>query len=560
MAYEVGISTGWYSVAKTADLLGLAAKIAYGATTGVRFVQVDIETTSEFLEPGLAYQVGRVMKELGMKVGAHAEIGEVLALESAELRLWEQAQIRLCETVKHAAELGLLYVNVHLSVKPQLIYEEARYMTQGFYYPVVSFDGRPLHTLCDQNSTAKSLAEDYIEVHRTVDEEALRKKHEEIAKEETAKAKARVSSLIAAAQADFDRLVKAGTITTQQAAAGLRQQREEIEFRVGQEAESRIKNRVYGSPDTLYDMWKNSPYGKYLLTNGEIGAYRIVATYMNDQRDPLWDNICGGSPIEAYVPKHGEFNAAVSAKYIEGHLLRKDHKANKELLDGMSIKEWCDKKGLYLLLETAHAAEGMEGLIRLYSPLHAYHLIRKINSPHVKQCIDFEHMLANKLEPDKVIEKLPDDAGKQIFLFHLGRPIPYFGTAHATIPRGSHAQEHIYRWLWMLRNKGFRDGYMIYERGSGQTPLEVVQDTVQTLRLIAEELEKGTKPDELPASFYGVSEQNEAVFARQRVAVRDNFMAPITGLVSIPEETHTFLGRAAIEKGRAEEWKKGKYR
>jgi sugar phosphate isomerase/epimerase len=559
MTYEVGISTGWYSVAKTADLLGLAAKIAYGATTGVQFVQVDLETTSEFLEPGLAYQVSRVIKELGMKVGVHAEIGEVLALESAEYRLWEQAQIRLCETVEHAAKLGMLYVNVHLSVKPQMIYEEARYMMQGYFYPVVGCDGNPIHVICDEVPAAKVEAERNISLQRgLIDEEAQQSKYNEIVKEERIKAQENLKQQIAALSAGIDAAIKAG-MPRQQAEVQFRQARAEIEYRVSKEMEDSVDKR-FKNPGTVYEMWKNSPYGKYVLTTGEIGAYRIVAAYMKDQRDPLWENICGGDPVTAYRDKHGEFNAAVAAKYIEGHLLRKNHKANKEHLEGMSIKEWCDKKGIYLLFETAHAAEGMEGLIRLYSPLHAYHLIKKLNSPHIKQCIDFEHMLANKLEPDKVIEKLPDDAGKQVFLFHLGRPIPYFGTAHVQIPRGSHAQEHIYRWLWMMRNKGFRDGYIIYERGGGQTPLEVVQDTVQTLRLIAEELEKGTNPDELPASFYGVSEQNEAVFARQRVAVRDNFMAPITGLVSIPEETHTFLGRAAIEKGRAEEWKKGKYR
>ena len=75
MVYKVGISTGWWRIAKTPELLGMAAKIAYGATAGVTFVQIDLETTSEFLEPGLDYQVKRV-KELGMEIGVHAEVGE----------------------------------------------------------------------------------------------------------------------------------------------------------------------------------------------------------------------------------------------------------------------------------------------------------------------------------------------------------------------------------------------------------------------------------------------------------------------------------------------------
>jgi hypothetical protein len=101
---------------------------------------------------------------------------------------------------------------------------------------------------------------------------------------------------------------------------------------------------------------------------------------------------------------------------------------------------------------------------------------------------------------------------------------------------------------------------MIYERGGGQTPAEVIQDSVLSMRLIADELEKNTKPDELPLSFYGISEQNPEVIARQRVAMRDNFMAPVSGLLTMPDETHTFLGRAAVERGKAEEWRKGKHR
>ncbi|MEM7813309.1 MAG: hypothetical protein QW548_00215 [Candidatus Aenigmatarchaeota archaeon] len=553
MAYRVGISTGWWKVARPAELLGLAAKIAYGVTAGVTFVQVDLETTSEFLEPGLKPQVERV-KSLGMEVGVHAELGEVMALESAEWRLWDQAQKRLCETLKHAADLGFTYVNVHLSTKPQLLHEEARFRVFGYQYPVVSFDGQPLSTVCDKVPAAKEVAFENIwrtrhdAISETKADEALREKYRKKEKED--------------AEREVNKL------------------RENPHYRQLPDAEKRkweedvrdgVRNRIWGehgeyhaemnSREFVYNCWKAAPFSRYILDNSEIGAYEIVANLMIHDGDPLWSNIVGGKRVEeVYMPKQAEYNAALAAKYIEGHLTTKSSRWNKELLEGMSIKEFCNAKKIYLLFEAPHAEEGQEGMYRLFDPRHAYYLIKKLNSPFIKQCIDFEHLLANKLRPDEVIEKLPEDAGKQILLFHLGRPIPYFGTAHVPIQRGSHAQEVIYKWLWALKQKGFSDGYIIFERGGGQTPLEVMQDSVLALRLIAAELEKGTKPDELPASFYGVAEQNEAVFARQRVAIRDNFMAPISGLIAIPEETHTFLGRAAIEKGKAEEWKRGRYR
>jgi hypothetical protein len=550
MVYKVGISTGWWRIAKPPELLGMAAKIAYGATAGVQFVQVDLETTSEFLEPGLDYQVRRA-KELGMEVGVHAEVGEVMALESAEWRLWDQSHKRLCETLKHSADLGFVYVNVHLSTKPQLLHEEARFRVFGYQYPVVSFDGQPLSTICDKIPAAKAIAvrNIYRTRHDALEEvpekvDVLRKKYDKMEKEKIAKLKNELrASPSYANMKDSER----------------REHENRIEYAVSQEMQKALENEAQ-SHEFIYDCWKSARFSRYILDNSEIGAYEIVANFMADQNDPLWFNICGGKPSEVYIPKQAEYNAALSAKYIEGHLTSKWHDYNKELLGGMSIQEFCNAKGIYLLFEVPETSEGQEGIYRFFNPLHAYHMIKKLGSPYVKLCIDFEHMLAHKLVPDEIIAKMPGDAGKQILLFHLGRPIPYFGTAHVPISRGSHAQEVIYKWLWALKQKGFAGGYMIYERGGGNTPMEVMQDSVLALRLIANELEKGTKWDELPSSFYGVAEQNEAVFARQRVSIRDNFMAPITGLISIPEETHTFLGKAAIDKGRAEEWKKGKYR
>jgi len=550
MPYKVGISTGWWRIAKAPELLGMAAKIAYGATAGVTFVQVDLETTSEFLEPGLDYQVKRV-NELGMEVGVHAEIGEVMALESAEWRLWDQSQRRLCETLRHAADLGFIYVNIHLSTKPQLLHEESRFRVFGYQFPVVSFDGKPLSTICDKIPEAKSVAiknlrrtgqEAFGEVPQIT--EALEKRYRKLEDDAIKQELANLQN-----SPEYKNLPP--------------DQRRGIEnqIRTAKEAEfSRKLREEMGSNNFVYDCWKNAHFSRYVLDNSEIGAYEIVAQYMNKQNDPLWTNICGGNPEDVYINKHPEYNAALAAKYIEGHLTSKWHEANQKMLDGMSMKEFCEKRKIYLLFETPEASEGQEGIYRLFSPLHAYHMIRKLNSPYVRLCIDFEHMLAHKMEPDKIIPQMASDAGKQILLFHLGTPIPYFGTAHVPIPRGSHAQEHIYRWLWMLKQKGFDGGYMIYERGGGNTTQEVVRDSVQTLRLIANELDEGTNPNELPASFYGISEQNEAVFARQRVTMRDHFMDPIAGLVTIPEETHTFLSRAAVEKGKAEEWRKGRYR
>src|SRR3989338_1896200 len=104
--YTIGFSTGWWNVQRSPELVGLAAKIGYGATFGVGMLQIDLETIQEFLEPYMSQQVKRVQKELGLEVGLHALIGEHDALESAERRNWELAHRNAVVTVKRATELG----------------------------------------------------------------------------------------------------------------------------------------------------------------------------------------------------------------------------------------------------------------------------------------------------------------------------------------------------------------------------------------------------------------------------------------------------------------------
>ena len=89
MTYTVGISTGFWRVGRDPALLGLAQKIGgLGATGGIRFVQLDLESVAEFYEPEVKVQVKRMKDKLGMLfVGLHGEIGELMGLDSAEKRI-----------------------------------------------------------------------------------------------------------------------------------------------------------------------------------------------------------------------------------------------------------------------------------------------------------------------------------------------------------------------------------------------------------------------------------------------------------------------------------------
>lgn len=558
--YTVGISTGFWRIGKDPNLLGLAQKIGgLGATGGIRFVQIDLETIAEFAEPDVRQQIKRIQGKLGIdKVGLHGEIGELMALDSAEKRIWDQTHRRLCQTVRFAAEVGFLYVNIHLSNKQVISFTEAQHRTQGYFYPVVDPYGRGLTELVRNNPKISDEAQKHIS-RRTLVGSRTYVEEENKVEERVMKDKDRF------VEEEYQRRLLENPNLSE---AGKRQIKERVEIDVRNALRQRINSEVQ-TQEFQFDVWlklKDNESEKYQLDDGEWGAYHLVAHWLKETHDPFWSNIAkNADPETLYFKEETAFCAAVASKYIEGHLTLKDNDANRKYLGGMSVTEWCEKHKLYLLLENPESGEGAEGLYRLFDPQHFYYTIKKIGSPNLMITIDFEHMVSQGLDPDKIIPELPDDFGKMIFLFHLGVAVPYGGTAHIPIARGSIAQEQIYKWLFWMRKKGWTSGYMMFERGGGRTgqgrlPNEVFEDSVQALRQIAAYLPKDIKPEALPPEFYGISVRNEPVWNRQLVAMREHAWDPLEGLLSVSEEKHTFLSKTAVDKGKAQEWEKRKFR
>lgn len=561
MTYVVGISTGFWRVARDPALLGLAQKIGgLGATGGIRFVQIDLESVAEFHEPEVKEQIRRMKEKLDMKfVGLHGEIGELMALDSAEKRIWDQTHIRLCQTVKYAAEMGFFFVNIHLSNKQLISFTEAQHRTQGYFYPVVGPDGKGLQNIVTEAKIEEE-AKKHFPAHTIGRSSTFNEESQKVEDE-------KMKELPRLVEEEYQRRLQSYPDIDEESKRALKERvRTETQNQLVQQI-----NQIIRSDDFQFKVWlklKESEAERYQLDDGEWGAYHLVAKWMKEKGDPFWNTIAGGKePAELYYEDEGEnrFCAAVASKYIEGHMTLKNHYANKRFLNGMSIKEWCEAKKLYMLLENPESGEGAEGLYRLFHPDHFYHTIKKINSPYIKVTIDFEHMVSQQLNPDEVLPRLPGDFGSVVLLFHLGQPVPYGGTAHIPVSRGSLAQEQIYRWLYWMKKKGWRDGYIMFERGGGRTgkgalPQEVFEDTVTALRWIVTFLDRDVKPEELPPEFYGISLQNEPVFKRQLVAMREHAWDPLEGLLSVPEEKHTFLGKSAVDKGKAQEWEKRKFR
>jgi len=118
----------------------------------------------------------------------------------------------------------------------------------------------------------------------------------------------------------------------------------------------------------------------------------------------------------------------------------------------------------------------------------------------------------------------------------------------------------LYRTYWNLRQKGAgkeEKVFMIFERGGGQDP---IQQSIIALQLIKKFLEKDCPPDKLPLEFYGLDTGQWASSERQKAQILEHAFDPLKGMLQVPEEEHGILGKASIEKGKGEEWRKEKYR
>ena len=138
---------------------------------------------------------------------------------------------------------------------------------------------------------------------------------------------------------------------------------------------------------------------------------------------------------------------------------------------------------------------------------------------------------------------------------------------HEPIDVGSEAQRWIYIYAYKMRQKGFGVGgnkaIIIFERGGrpGSQPGEWMRSSVTAMRLIVDQLIRDTPPDKLPLEFYGVSPEGFYSEERQMAIVKEHYWDPLKGMLSVPEEEYTYLGKAALDKGKKpDEWKKEELR
>jgi sugar phosphate isomerase/epimerase len=514
MGYTIGVSSGMFMTASQEEkesFLTVPRKVFRGGLEGVNFTQIDIESITEFNEPNVVEEIKRI-KGMGIRFGVHGEsyaMGgtekPISMLDSAIETEYIHAHERLIQHIEGCGKIGAEYVNIHPS-------ETFPFIRLGVHLQptrLVDFWGRPLGVFLKENKKIFDWA-----VEQDFLSEIFMHRYRHIT----------VSQALKANIEDFKRREKREPS---------KEEIEDLKKQIKEEFKQYLLNFVSTS-DLAY--------------GAEKVAYFIIAKWMQENNDPLWKNIVGKKIKDDKLPeKHKEWVPAVSAKYIWGHFNPKEKDKFKD------PKPLLEKYRLYFVFETQMGTSGLEGLQRLTRPRDMIFLCQAIKSDWVGVCFDFEHVLAQNIDPKKEIESIPYGLAKYVKVCHLGFPTPHV-PAHMPIPLGSEAQLYLYERLYELRKKGFKEGWLIFERGAAPR-----QQSILVLRLLKEYLEKDTPPKELPLEFFGMKEKGPDL-KRQEVAIKEHALDPLKRMLAIPEEEYTFLSQAAVKKGKGAEWEKEKYR
>ncbi len=539
MGYVLGISSGLFGVErKDVGLYGLGKKGYYCIRFGVRFTQIDVETITEFADPFLKEEVER-LKAFGIEFGFHGETGmtggtrEVVDFDSALKDTYELTHKRLITQIKVAGELGAKYLLFHASenIPIQFLY---KHMQPSF---LVDFWGRPLRNLIEEEKFLEKFlfeSEDEIQmevwrhVTRYVYPAARLRRY--LAEEKSMLQSKKTEEIVRILGANYPE--------------------DEREKKI-KEVEERFKKQEKELEEMLKEYVKKE-FLTFIESNDlsygpEVFAYIVVAKWMNEKKDPIWRIVVGKKLSDKELLKDiDKWVPAVAIKYIWGHF-------NPKSEDFEDPKPLLEKYKMYLVWETGCIGRGMEDYLRVGRPIELYTIAKNLGTSYAAWCLDLEHILTSyKMDVVKEIEKLPKDAGSYLKVVHFTYPSPHH--AHFPVSLGSEAQELWYKILFTLRQKGFKDGWIIYERGS--MPAE---QTIEVMRRIKEFLEKDVPPEQLPPEFYGIT-VDEPEFVRQREIIIQHALDPLKGLISVPEVDHTFLSRFAVERGRLEQWRKEEMR
>lgn len=511
MGYTVGISSGFFGAAKDEDIMGISKKITWGITQGVNFVQVDLESITEFKEPDLLAKVKR-SKDAGIEFGMHGETnaygsGNVFQLDSAIGVDYMRTHDRLIRSLEEAGKIGAKYYLLHSSETTPWLNLWREFQPTS----LVDFWGRPLSVFLKENPKLTEWLFDAIDNEKLMELKPFHERNYIITPK------------------DYEIMYKEDA----------RKNEKQIDEKEIQKiSKEKALEKLYN-----FVVSEEQHYGPERL------AYYFIAKWMEINKDPLWKSIAGDGNIDDNKFRNN-FNAwvpAVAAKYWWGHLNPKESKYPDP-------KPILKKYKLYLVIETPTGFSGGEDLGRFSRPSHMCHLAMNSGTEYFGLTIDFEHMLGNNIDPKIDISAFPHRGGEKVKVLHLGFPTPLH-TAHKGLELGSDEQKYIYDRIWELRQKGFKDGWFLFERAK----VEDIKNSILSLRMLKKFLEEDIPPNKLPLEFYGLKEEGPAI-RMQELQIKQHALDPLKGMLTVPEHEHGVFSGAAQEKGKSKEWQSEEYR
>ncbi|MFH0711132.1 MAG: hypothetical protein V1944_00985 [Candidatus Aenigmatarchaeota archaeon] len=625
MPFTIGVSSGIFGIAKEGghdqamQFAGIPRKAMYSITKGVNFIQVDLESISEFLDPAIREGAMKNVEKLGIQVGIHSETPafgqrEFPHLDSAIEVDYRRGHERLWTILEGANKINSKYVLTHSSESTPFIFLSRELQPSD----LVDVWGRTFRIFMEEQ---KDWLDKWIWnrpfiwldiLHDTTQGHLERAEQERILGLREFQRRTKVEALlrakrIAEKNPDPELFKKEFGVEPQEVLSRFATNEvvltEEEEKEITEEAKitwAAQKAEFWKTQQTELTNYFKRLVGSRTLNYGpERIAYYIIAKWMERNNDPLWDSIInvtikyyaikdatknGEKPenvdVEAWWKAQGikkdpttgkwtiEDDAfrnyyqlwvpAVSAKYVWGHFMQDECPDGHGPYVNKDPKKLLKEKGLLFLFETPMAGHGMEDLLRFPQPAQMFYLIKEIKSEYIGIAIDLEHLLMDGIDPDIAFDILPEGCAKYIWVLHSGWPSP-LGPAHIPIPVGSEQHQYLYKKYYELRQKGLgkdpKREVYIIFERGGGE--DPIKQSVLALRLIKQFLEKDVPPNKLPLEFFGIEPGQVASEQRQWAIIEDHGRDPLKGLLVFPEEEHGQLGKSAIEKGkRPEEFKK----
>jgi len=618
MAYQLAMSSGLALVRRDPNLMGIGRKMPSVIFYGVNMVQVDMETqtSAEIFEPDVEQFVKRFYEDLGIRWVMHGEIGQTVAFETALLPRWRGVHRRLHQYMDAMYEKFVKpkdmskylpgYIDFHISNEMVLGYFSERFRVAGL--PTVDFKGRYNWTdLLNENPELDKWFRDvmlFLVYGREVPlvtsgvEDIKNQARAPIVRDNLEKLRRENPERVRQGIEEWARMHNGA------------QPRDLDEY---EEALPEIRPTDAQIIQEVYNRWLGATatrHTKGAITEEEI-AYAIITKYLetkkDDPKEPLWKLFFGEKTSLVDLEKKwgrkdektGEIKARrladpdtgdiyldpdviamVGCRYIIGHfesdplpeyIAEMTQKKPERVNDSFYTKKAIDKLKqvkVTLVFENPELSEaGTEGLQRIIRGKHMYNFVKAaekvLGTEYIRLLIDLNHWVHNAIDPGSefdILKKEAPDFGKYVKAVHIYEPWPIHEHAPFDIP--SDEQVKIYRWLYQLRQIGFKEGILVYERGGGENPQQIARTVILALREIITNLEKDVEPKKLPLEFYGISPAGVFSPERQMVIIREHARDPLKGLIIAPEEEHTALGKEALAKPEMtpEKWKKEELR